>query len=450
MIRKIKCNVDTTNINYTDFEGVKHMVIPVIMAQEGVMNRLFYPAEEFEGWANTWDGVPVPINHPEIEGVAVSARSPRIQELNSVGYVFNSKYEDKKLKGEIYLNLEKVKKLNADYLIQSFESGEIMEVSTGLYSNVEMVSGKYGDDEYDAIVRNIRPDHLALLPNTVGACSVEDGCGASISVNSCQCGGVCGGKKNSQKEISKLLNLSLEKKYNDLVYIIDIYDNSVIYEFGKNRSVFKESYAINDDNVVILEDDAQEVIQKTSYQALNLSGGNNMTEIQNEETKEEETTEEKTEEVTEEVTQEVTEEATEETTEEAKEEVTEEVTEETAEVKENEVEVAEEEKPKEETETETEAEKKEIVENQLIDNEKKEYLENQSKIFDEKKQGLKKGLIDNQHFTKEEVETFSFSVLEKINNLIKPKDYSGNGSSLIENKEEYKPKGFIERLQEVK
>lgn len=431
MIRKIKCNVDTTNINYTDFEGVKHMVIPVIMAQEGVMNRLFYPYEEFEGWANTWDGVPVPINHPEIEGVAVSARSPRIQELNSVGYVFNSKYEDKKLKGEIYLNLEKVKKLNADYLIQSFESGEIMEVSTGLYSNVEMVSGKYGDDEYDAIVRNIRPDHLALLPNTVGACSVEDGCGASISVNSCKCGGACGGKKNSQKEISKLLNLSLEKKYNDLVYIIDIYDNSVIYEFGKNRSVYRESYAINDDNVVILEDDAQEVIQKTSYQTLNLSGGNNnMTEIQNEEIKEEEATEE----TPEEVTEEATEETTEETTEEIKEETTEEVKAETEEATE---EATEEVKENEETE---------IVENQLIDNEKKEFLENQSKIFDEKKQGLKKMLIDNKHFTAEEVETFSFSVLEKINNLIKPKDYSGNGSSLVENKEQYKPTGFIGSL----
>jgi hypothetical protein len=431
MIRKIKCNVDTTNINYTDFEGVKHMVIPVIMAQEGVMNRLFYPSEEFDGWANTWDGVPVPINHPEIEGVAVSARSPRIQELNSVGYVFNSKYEDKKLKGEIYLNIEKVKKLNADYLIKSFESGEIMEVSTGLYSNVEMVSGKYGDDEYDAIVRNIRPDHLALLPNTVGACSIEDGCGASISVNSCQCGGVCGGKKNSQKEISKLLNLTLEKKYNDLVYIIDIYDNSVIYEFGKNRSVFKESYAINDDNVVILEDDAQEVIQKTSYQTLNLSGGNNnMTEIQNEEIKEEEATEE----TPEEVTEEATEETTEETTEEIKEETTEEVKAETEEATE---EATEEVKENEETE---------IVENQLIDNEKKEFLENQSKIFDEKKQGLKKMLIDNKHFTEQEVETFSFSVLEKINNLIKPKDYSGNGSSLVENKEQYKPTGFIGSL----
>ena len=431
MIRKIKCNVETNNIKYTNFEGVKHMVIPVIMAQEGVMNRLFYPAEEFEGWANTWDGVPVPINHPEIEGVAVSARSPRIQELNSVGYVFNSKYEDKKLKGEIYLNLEKVKKLNADYLIQSFESGEIMEVSTGLYSNVEMVSGKYGDDEYDAIVRNIRPDHLALLPNTVGACSIEDGCGASISVNSCQCGGVCGGKKNSQKEISKLLNLSLEKKYNDLVYIIDIYDNSVIYEFGKNRSVYKESYVINDDNVVILEDDAQEVIQKASYQPLNLSGGNNnMTEIQNEEIKEEEATEE----TPEEVTEEATEETTEETTEEIKEETTEEVKAETEEATE---EATEEVKENEETE---------IVENQLIDNEKKEFLENQSKIFDEKKQGLKKMLIDNKHFTAEEVETFSFSVLEKINNLIKPKDYSGNGSSLVENKEQYKPTGFIGSL----
>ena len=41
-------------------------------------------------------------------------------------------------------------------------------------------------------------------------------------------------------------------------------------------------------------------------------------------------------------------------------------------------------------------------------------------------------------------------MLEKINNLIKPKDYSGNGSSLVENKEQYKPTGFIERLQEVK
>ena len=440
MIRKIKCNVETSNIKYTDFEGVKHMVIPVIMAQEGVMNRFFYPSEEFEGWANTWDGVPVPINHPEIEGVAVSAKSPRIQELNSVGYVFNSKYEDKKLKGEIYLNLEKVKKLNADYLINSFENGEIMEVSTGLYSNVEMVSGKYGDDEYDAIVRNIRPDHLALLPNTVGACSIEDGCGASISVNSCQCGGVCGGNKNSQKEISKLLNLSLEKKYNDLVYIIDIYDNSVVYEFGKNRSVYKESYAINDDNVVMLEDDAQEVIQKTSYQALNLSGGNNiMTEIQNEEIKEE-TTEETTEEKTAEETEESTTEAEEETTAETEAEA-EETTEE---VKENE------ETETETEEAETETEEKEIVENQLIDNEKKEFLANQAKIFDEKKQGLKKVLIDNKHFSAEEVETFSFSVLEKINNLIKPKDYSGNGSSLIDNKEEYKPKGFIERLQEVK
>ena len=442
MIRKIKCNVETSNIKYTDFEGVKHMVIPVIMAQEGVMNRFFYPSEEFEGWANTWDGVPVPINHPEIEGVAVSAKSPRIQELNSVGYVFNSKYEDKKLKGEIYLNLEKVKKLNADYLINSFENGEIMEVSTGLYSNVEMVSGKYGDDEYDAIVRNIRPDHLALLPNTVGACSIEDGCGASISVNSCQCGGVCGGKKNSQKEVSKLLNLSLEKKYNDVVYIIDIYDNSVVYEFGKNRSVYKESYAINDDNVVILEDDALEVIQKTSYQALNLSGGNNiMTEIQNEEIKEE-TTEETTEEKTAEETEESTTEAEEETTAETEAEAEAEET--TEEVKENE------ETETETEEAETETEEKEIVENQLIDNEKKEFLANQSKIFDEKKQGLKKVLIDNKHFSAEEVETFSFSVLEKINNLIKPKDYSGNGSSLIDNKEEYKPKGFIERLQEVK
>jgi len=39
------------------------------------------------------------------------------------------------------------------------------------------VEGVWNEEEYHSIVRNYRPDHLALLPGAIGACSWEDGCG---------------------------------------------------------------------------------------------------------------------------------------------------------------------------------------------------------------------------------------------------------------------------------
>src|SRR5262245_413939 len=59
------------------------------------------------------------------------------------------------------------------------KNGEIMEVSTGLFIDLEEVDGFYNNERFSGIWRNIVPDHLAVLsPGTIGACSVADGCGA--------------------------------------------------------------------------------------------------------------------------------------------------------------------------------------------------------------------------------------------------------------------------------
>jgi hypothetical protein len=64
-------------------------------------------------------------------------------------------------------------------VFETLEAGESLEVSTGLYALEEDKEGEYEGQEYKVIWRNITPDHLAVLPKgSIGACSIEDGCGA--------------------------------------------------------------------------------------------------------------------------------------------------------------------------------------------------------------------------------------------------------------------------------
>jgi len=429
-------NVETTKkIERKLFEGIEHLIVPVVGAKEMVMNEYFFPANEFKDWIETWEGVPVPINHPKQNNVAISARSPRIQELTSVGHFFDVEFtENNELKGNLYINIEKVKKLNAEYIIEKFENGEIMEVSTGLYCNIENVSGEYKDEKYKGIVRHIRPDHLALLPNEIGACSIGDGCGAGIendckcddSLSSCRCQHndyenenknnlvekvkealkVINLKKYldnySHKEIQKKIYNELSKMYQDHIYIMDMYDDVVIFEKNNDRKIYKQSYKYDiEKDQYLLGDDAIEVVQKTNYVKKNKGGiyMDNESKIKTNEVGEEEVKKEETETET-------------------------------------------------QTEPEAEEEKTELVENSLIDNEKKEFIENQLKEFDGKKEELKKSLIENTTLTEEEVSTFSFNVLQKINDVVKPKNYSGNGVSINKVEEKYEPKGLIGSLQE--
>ena len=189
----------------------EHLVIPVIAAKVGVMNGIFYPEDEIKEFVSAWNGVPVPVNHPNVNGSFVSANSPRFEGTHNIGKFYNVNFEDNKLKGEIWINIKKAIELGFESILNSFESGERMEVSTGLYSYVETKSGIFNNENYSGIARHIMPDHLALLPNDIGACSIEKGCGAMRSnkacCNSCSTGGSCESKKLSMNEkIYSLLN----------------------------------------------------------------------------------------------------------------------------------------------------------------------------------------------------------------------------------------------------
>jgi hypothetical protein len=107
-----------------------------------------------------------------------------------------------------------------------------IEVSTGLFTTNYAANpgSNYKGRPYSHIARNYVPDHLAILLDQVGACSIQDGCGITFNkkgrtmTNKCKCNGTCEKckkKKLSREEIINALALNTDLTANELEQLSD-------------------------------------------------------------------------------------------------------------------------------------------------------------------------------------------------------------------------------------
>ena len=160
--------------------GKDYLVAPAVMIVEGVLNGshgpLLYPADELKKSVPLWNNKPAVLYHPQANGQGISACDPNIITNRGLGVLMHTRFEDSKLKTEVWLDMERVKAID-ERVLSAVENEEIMELSTGLLTDDEDTEGEWDGEHYDAIARNYRPDHLAILPDQTGACSIEDGAG---------------------------------------------------------------------------------------------------------------------------------------------------------------------------------------------------------------------------------------------------------------------------------
>lgn len=172
---KLKIQVD--KIRQETFDGRPHTVLPAIIALDGVMNMAKVTAEELGKYPGSWDGRPIPLLHPQKAGEPVSANLPDVLERR-VGTVFNSKLDGDALKAEFWIDDERMDRMGETTLLSNMIEGKtIMEVSTAYFCDVIQNIGEYKGKKHEVEHKNLRPDHVALLPDETGACSVVDGCG---------------------------------------------------------------------------------------------------------------------------------------------------------------------------------------------------------------------------------------------------------------------------------
>ena len=183
----------------------EYLAAPAVLIVCGVLNGGLITEDELD--PEMWNGTIITVNHPmDSQGRAISARSPGVTAQQAVGHVYNAMLGIGSRQGqpvaslcaELWLDIETMKALGAEAFqaLQMVESQTPMDVSTGFYSVAEPVSGSMYGQDYTEIHHNIRPDHLALLPNGTGACSwSEDGGGCGVprfhAKDACECGGTC-------------------------------------------------------------------------------------------------------------------------------------------------------------------------------------------------------------------------------------------------------------------
>ncbi len=162
-------------------------IVPGVLP--GSKGDLYYPPNEIARNVKDWDQTPLVVYHPTDElGRNISAKSKKVLANSGVGFVEKSKYKGK-LQHEGWFDVQKVtnydKKLSPENkLLPRIKAGKAIELSTGLFTeNEKAPEGSIAPDgrAYSAIARNYRPDHIAILPDQVGACSLNDGCGVNVN-----------------------------------------------------------------------------------------------------------------------------------------------------------------------------------------------------------------------------------------------------------------------------
>lgn len=295
---------------YETLEGRQHLVIPMVILTEGVHNGsdgpLYYPPEELAKIPATWNHKPVVVYHPEINGQGVSACSPDILNNRKIGLMMNTRWDEKskRLLSEAWIEPDRANLVD-DRVMKAVTKNEMMEVSTGVFVDNDAQEGKWNKEEYIGVARNYRPDHLAVLPDQVGACSIKDGAGLLRNRSSTE--GESAGRRELFVRLSKMGFKEFAKRVtNELsfdntraaiqsaiterlkvdpmtnyVWVCDVYSNFFIYEY--DGKLYRLSYESSNTGVSLGGEDPVEVKRVTEYRSVDGSfvGNRNQTEENN-------------------------------------------------------------------------------------------------------------------------------------------------------------------------
>jgi len=270
---RVVCNLKPKDMRLDNLQGKEYLVVPMVMLLEGVHNgsegAYFYPAKELKKRPMMWNSKPIVVYHPS----EPSACSPLVLNTRGIGTIMNTKCVKGKLSAEAWLDKDRVELID-NRISDAITKKEILEVSTGLFADSDETPGVWNDEEYQGTLSNIGPDHLAILPDQIGACSVEDGAGlyrnqANEKIHISPAWLKRFENEQSSNELRTALNEAIYKdgEYN---WVEDVFDTYFIYSTDNGNKLFKRDFKADGD-VITLEGLPEEVVRKISYPVANVN-----------------------------------------------------------------------------------------------------------------------------------------------------------------------------------
>lgn len=195
MRRNLNASMQVGPYREETLNGRDYIVVNMTLIVPGVLDGsngpLLYEEDELARDPDLWNGIPLIAYHPEIQNddgevVATSARDPHILAKSQVGYNYRTEYKDGALRSEGWFDKELTANYDANLpeehrMLPRLLNGQPIELSTGLFAENLPSKGTHNGTPYHYVARNYKADHIAILPDQQGACSVKDGCGTSIT-----------------------------------------------------------------------------------------------------------------------------------------------------------------------------------------------------------------------------------------------------------------------------
>jgi hypothetical protein len=183
----ISSSADGSKLRTDTFNNISYIVVPIVSA---VGDQVWWPINSptpvlilssvLATHAATRNFRPVVMGHPKISGDYVSANSPQILQDYSFGFMFNSVFDDGRIKVEAWLDPLRAKAVGAaaENVIARLQAGENVEVSEGNAILAISEDGIFNGKKYGARWISAVSDHLAMLDvGEIGACDNKMGCG---------------------------------------------------------------------------------------------------------------------------------------------------------------------------------------------------------------------------------------------------------------------------------
>lgn len=174
-------------------QGREYLVAPATTIVHGVLagskGALYYPPEETHKAGPAWNGTPIVLYHPMDElGNNVEVDYPGARERQEIGFTRDTKTNNGvKLQHNFWFDVKKTaaadSRFGTDVLNRLKQGHAPIGTSTGLFTkDVPAKSGaNFNGRPYSHVATNHVPNHIAVLPDQVGACSINDGCGVLIN-----------------------------------------------------------------------------------------------------------------------------------------------------------------------------------------------------------------------------------------------------------------------------
>ena len=269
-----RTRVNRESVTHTEIDGVPHIIVSsTTLPDDIVMNGILYPSLEIETSYQSLERTLAPVEHPvDAEGHFLSANDPvAIANFYAGAHNQNVRRKDGRVYIDKVINVTEASKsergrrlLDRIAELETNEDARAIHTSVGVFLSVEETNEPQTNDrgqKYNLIAREMVFDHDAILLDNIGAATPEQGVGMAVNMDGLSCDVLISvndevldqpkpAKPLSHEELRDKLLEKLNTPPLSADYIVQVFDDSVVYSLMEQLFAVPYSTANNEVQIV--------------------------------------------------------------------------------------------------------------------------------------------------------------------------------------------------------